>query len=173
MPKRPVNFIPGLILVLLGIWFLARNLDVRVPGLDQLWPIFPLLFGLSFIVQFFANGRHEEGLLFAGTAATLVGAFFFAITLGPLTWTNDYWPVFPLIGGVAFLAQWLARPSQRGLLVPAMMGILVGVVGLAVTLNLIGPDAAKLVGNLWPVLLILAGLAMLGRYFFPGSVKKE
>ena len=124
MPHRRSTILPGLLLILLGAWLLARNLNLAVPGLDQLWPGFLVLFGLGFLGQYFASGRRDEGLVFMGVAGTLLGAFFLTITLGRLRWSDlgTYWPVVVLIGGAAFLGQWLAKPADRGLLVPAVMG---------------------------------------------------
>lgn len=172
MPKQRSAIIPGLLLVLIGGWLLAQNLGVALPGLQDLWPAIILLFGLSMLAQFFAGGRKDEGLVFVGMASTLLGAFFMSITLGPLTWGDlgDYWPVFPLIGGIAFLAQWLVRPSERGLLIPAGMGLIVGTVALLFTVGNLDPGLAGQIARLWPVLLILAGLGMLVSFMRrPGS----
>lgn len=168
MSNRRGAIIPGLLLILLGAYLLAQNLNVPLPGLDRLWPVFPLVFGLAFITQFFVGGRTDDGLIFVGVAGALVGAFFFLFTLGRLEWGDmgRYWPVFVVIGGVAFLAQWLVRPAQRGLLVPAFLALVVGLVALVLNLRLVNPALAAQLSKLWPALLILGGLAVLGQYFF-------
>ena len=168
MSNRRGAIIPGLLLMLLGAYLLAQNLNVPLPGLDRLWPAFPLIFGLAFILQFFLGGRTDDGLIFVGVAGTLVGAFFFLFTLGRLEWSQmgTYWPVFVVGGGVAFLAQWLVRPAQRGLLVPAFLALVVGLVALVLNLRLVNRELAEQISKLWPVLLILGGLAVLGQYFF-------
>jgi hypothetical protein len=170
MNYRRGAIIPGLVLIALGAWFLASSLGVRLPGLGELWPVFPLGFGLVFLAQYFAGGRRDDGLIFTGVTGALTGAFFLAITLGPLGWGDlgRLWPVFPLIGGVAFLAQWLIKPSDRGLLVPAGLGLAVGLVALLFTLNLLGDTLAVQVARLWPVLLILLGLGLLVSYLMGG-----
>jgi hypothetical protein len=170
MPNRRGAIIPGVLLMLLGAYLLAQNLNVPLPGLDKLWPVFPLLFGLVFIAQFFLGGRADEGLIFVGVAGTLVGAFFFLFTLGRLEWPQmgTYWPVFVVIGGVAFLAQWLVRPAQRGLLVPAFLALIIGLAALVINLRLVNPALAEQLSKLWPALLILAGLVVLGQYLFGG-----
>lgn len=166
MPNRSGALIPGAILILLGAWLLAQNLGLRLPGIGQLWPLFPLLFGLGFLVRYFAGGRHDDGLVFSGAVAALAGAFFLAITIGPLAWSDmgRYWPVFVLIGGVAFLAQWLVKPADRGLLVPALLAIVVGLVALLFTLGNLNPALASQLIKLWPVVLIVLGLGLLASY---------
>lgn len=164
--QRRGPLIPGLLLILVGAWLLAQNLGVRLPGLDVLWPAFPLIFGLAFVAQYFFGGRRDSGLVFVGVASALLGVFFFAFTLGRLEWRSmdHWWPVFVLIGGAAFLAQWLVNPSQAGLLVPAGMALLVGLVALPLTLGLASEAVVEQAAKLWPLVLILGGLALLASY---------
>lgn len=168
MSNRRGAFLPGLSLILLGVWLLARNLDVPVPGLGELWPAFLIILGLGLLLQYFAAGRRDHGLLFMGASSALLGAFFLSITLGPLEWRDlgRYWPVFPLIGGVSFLVQWLAQPADRGLLVPALGGLAVGGLALVFTLDRVDPALARQAARLWPAGLVLLGLALLASYFF-------
>ncbi len=175
MQNRRGAFLPGLLLILLGAWLLAGTLGVRLPDLSQLWPVVPLFFGLAALVRYFAEGRRSEGLVFSGVAAALIGAFFLAITLGPLEWgdLDRYWPVFVLIGGAAFLAQWLARPGETGLLVPAGLALVVGLGALALTRGLLDPALSAQVLLFWPVVLILLGLGLIIRYALSGRARKE
>src|SRR3990172_578660 len=153
MLQRRGALTPGLLLILFGAWLLAQNLGVALPRPAKLLagpppplcprplPPLPLLFGLGLLLQFFLGGRKDEGLVFSGVAAALVGAFFFEFTLGRLRWgdMDRYWPVFVLIGGLAFLAQWLVNPAQRGLLIPAGLRPLLGPVAITFTLQLPSP----------------------------------
>lgn len=171
MSNQRSAFIPGLLIMLVGAWLLARNLGWEPPGLDVLWPAFPLIFGLAFLVQYLLGGRRDSGLVFVGVAAALVGAFFFAFTLGRLPWSqmDHYWPVFVVIGGVAFLAQWLSNPAQRGLLIPATFALLVGVGALFFTLRVASPELVQQATKLWPLVLILLGFLILLGQFFRGK----
>ena len=107
MRNRRGTLIPGLLLVALGAWLLASTLGVRLPSFETLWPVALIVFGLAFLVQFFAGGRQSEGLVFTGIATLLLGGFFLAITLGGLPWSaaGRLWPVYQLIGGAAFQTQ--------------------------------------------------------------------
>jgi len=162
--KGPI--IPALFLILLGVYFLLGELGVSIPGWDTIWPVFPLAGGLAFLGGYVFGPRRDPGMLFVGTAATLIGLWFFFITLGPLGYRDleTWWPVFVLIGGVAFLAQWAAaRFRDWGALFLALVALVVGGAGLAVTLRLLGPQTRELLPRLWPVLLILGGLMTLLR----------
>lgn len=171
MSNQRNAFVPGLLLMLFGVWLLARNLGWEPPGLDVLWPAFPLIFGVAFLFQYLLGGRKDSGLVFVGVAATLVGAFFFAFTLGRLSWSqmDHYWPVFVLIGGLAFFAQWLTNPGQRGLLIPATFALVVGLVALFFTLRFASPELVRQASKLWPLVLILLGFLILLGQFFQGK----
>jgi len=167
MSNRRPAIIPALFLILLGAWLLAQNLGVPLPGWDSAWPGLLVFFGLAFLLQFFLGDRRDSGLIFVGVAATLVGAFFFAFTLGYYHWTDmsRYWPVFVLIGSAAFFGQWLAQPRDRGLLVPAFLALVVGGVALPITLQAVNPALAELIIRFWPVVLVLLGLGLLVSVF--------
>jgi hypothetical protein len=169
--KRPSDrgghIIGGLTVLGLGVWFLLNNLGFDLPRLGSLWPIFPTLGGLWFISSFLRGQEKDAGVLIPGVGGLFVGLFFFAITLGPLEWSElrDLWPVFPLIGGIAFTATWLgSRPRDNGLLIPAAGGLGVGVVFLLLNLGAVSRD---LVRQSWPVALILVGLWILLRAISP------
>jgi len=174
MRTRTGAIIPGLLLIALGAWLLAGSLGVRLPSVATLWPVLLIVFGLAFIAQYLAGGRRSEGLVFTGVSAALLGVFFLAITLGQLPWADAgrLWPVYVLIGGLAFLAQWLARPAERGLLVPAVLALAVGGATLALALGLVRADVADQIIRLWPLVLIVLGLGLLGSYVLSGRRKE-
>ena len=174
MRNRRGAVIPGLLLIAAGAWLLAVMLGARLPSLVTLWPALLIAFGLTFLLQFFATGRRSEGLVLTGVAGTLLGVFFLAFTLGPLRWAElgRWWPVFVVIAGLAFLAQWLARPAERGLLVTALMALAVGLTALALTLGLVRAEVTQPVARWWPLALILLGLALMGNYVLSGRRKE-
>lgn len=146
--------------VWLGLTFIGLGVMLLLAqwlGWDRLWPLFPLLGGLSFLVAYVLGGFRDPGLIFVGTAAALVGFFFLGFTSGYWEWgeMERLWPVFPLIGGVAFCALFVAeRARDLGALTVGAVALLVGIVGLGVTFGMLGRDVVKL----WPLLLILIGL---------------
>jgi len=167
MRRRRV--ILALVFVLLGVYLLLDQLGIGIPGWDVIWPVFPLAGGLAFLGGYLFGRQRDPGLVFVGTAAALVGVLFFFVTLGPLEYRDlgTWWPVFVLIGGVAFLAQWAAaRFRDWGALFLALVALVVGGAGLIVTLQLLGPQTALLLPRLWPAALILLGLMVLLRAMF-------
>ena len=143
-----------------------QELNVGIPGWGAIWPVFPFAGGLVLLGSYVFGGRRDPDRVFVGTAAALVGLAFFFVTLGPLDYQDlgDWWAVFVLIGGVAFLARWAAaRFRDWGSLFLALVAAVIGLAGLAVKLRWLGPRTAELLPNLWPALLVLAGLALLLR----------
>jgi hypothetical protein len=146
----------GLGLIGLGIAFIVA----QVVGWENFWPVFPLVGGLVFFGGYIGSGFKDAGLVFVGTAAVLIGLFFFGFTFGPWEWEemSRLWPGFPLIGGVAFIALFLAeRARDVGALGVGLAAIIVGVVGLGYTHDYVSDDIVKL----WPLLIVFVGLLIL------------
>ena len=167
------SILGGTILMALGAWFLANNIGYRLPGWGTIWPIFPTIGGLAFIASFVRGREKDAGVLIPGVAGFLSGLFFFFFTAGPLRWSDmsAWWPIFPIIGGLAFLATWAGtRPWDHSLLVPVVLGIMVGLGGMLVT---VAGLRLHLLWKVWPVGLILLGLWMLIMGFGPGRRRRE
>jgi hypothetical protein len=161
------------ILILLGLWFLMGNLGIPLPGMDAMWPIFPMGAGLLFLGGYLLD-RRDPGLIFVGIAATLIGAFFFLFTLRvPLPvggmqkgvrWDDmgKLWPAFVIIGGLAFIGLFLAQPHHEWPVFSlGAVAILVGLVAFLFTLGWLAGDLGQMLAKLWPLLLIIVGLAAL------------
>jgi hypothetical protein len=143
----------GLALIGLGIAFLLAQWI----GWDHIWPVFPLLGGLAFWGGYVASGFRESGFVFVGTAAILVGLFFFGFSLGHWEWAQmaDLWPAFLIIGGIAFITLFAAeRARDLGTLGVGCAAIIAGLAALGVTLGFLGAG----IWRLWPLLLIFLGL---------------
>jgi len=103
--------------------------------------------------------------VFWGTAAILAGGFltiqYNGLWLAELEGWNDLWPIVPLIIGVSLLVQWVFALRNWGALVFGVAIGAVGAVGLAYTSRTISAFQAIQIANLWPALLIVAGLGLL------------
>jgi hypothetical protein len=164
--RRKGSLVLAGFLILLGVYLILNELGASVPGLDVIWPVFPLAGGLALLIGHILGWRRDPGRVFLGTAATLTGAAFFFVTLGPLKYTDlgAWWPIFILIGGVAFLAQWAAaRFHDWSALFLGMVALVIGSAGLIAALELLGPETSHTLPKLWPILLVIVGLMMLLR----------
>lgn len=149
----------GLSLLWAGIWFGLRQLGLPLPGVDRLWPVFPILGGLLFYLGFLVS-RRDYGVVMPGTLFLFSGVFFLPFSLGVLDWTEmeRLWPVFPLILGSGFVALFVASLGRHpGLLVPAGLFLTTGIVALSLTMT----PLATLVGTVgWPVAFLSGGAAL-------------
>lgn len=159
---------PGLSGLGLGLFFFAITLGpVRWKDLDIWWPFFPTLFGFVFVAMYVLGRDRDPGMLIPGIGSLLTGIFFLLMTLGPLQ-LNDLgrmWPIFPLIGGLAFLATWLADRDAGGLLFFGLAGIVTGTGALLVTYDLV---RARVLIDAWPLVLIAVGALFVGQALLRG-----
>lgn len=149
----------GFALLWAGIWFALRSAGLPLPGIDQMWPMFPIFGGLLFYLGFLVGPR-AYGVVMPGTLFFLTGLFFLPFSFGLLDWTQmeELWPVFPMILGLAFVALFLASLGRYpGLLIPAGLFVSAGVVGLSLTVTPLG----SLVGVVgWPVAFLAGGATL-------------
>lgn len=166
--RQPGVAVSGLSLLLVGGWLLAIEFGTPLKGFSEMWPVILVLFGFSMLIQYATEGRKQSGLVFVGTIALLTGIFlsFFTLHVGQLSWPDmvNYWPVFPLTIGVAFMVLYLTSGMrQQALLIPAFSVGGLGIFALPFTLGVIRGTVFSQVVQLWPLLLLLIGLALLVR----------
>ena len=141
--------------ILCGVVLILESYDY-LEGIWRLWPIFPLILGIGFILLFFNRGRADAALLGIGTYLVCCGAFFFFLNVTTWALLAHLWPLFIGFMGLSFLAPVIWQ-GKRGIIVPIalFMLFLSGVLLLVVTVD----------NRLWPISLILFGacLLLLGR----------
>lgn len=165
--------VTALLLIGAGVWILALNLGAHLPDIWQFWPVLLIAAGIFQAIAYAANPRAnpDGGRLWSGLMAAMAGLLFLGISLGAtltvlgvrveLSWTYFWqvWPAFPMFAGVAWLAQYAATGLRRsGLLVVGLGALVTGVVGFGAMHDLWAVSALEI---LWPVALILAGVAVL------------
>jgi len=157
------NVVGGLVLIALGVIFFAATQGAFNLSWGTIWPAFVMLGGLVVLIQAFttSNPSVRGGRVLGGTIPLLLGAFFFSITLGLLSWGDHawVWPVYPLIVGVAFFAGYLASGRELpAFLIPGTILTLIGALFLGI---LMLDESYGMIGKLWPLFLIIGGVLML------------
>ncbi len=112
----------GTIVTLVGAFFFLFTLHVTVPGFgavqwgDQgrLWPAYPLIVGVAFVVLWITNRFRDSGVLVPAVILLIVGLAGFSFTLGELPIRNviNWWPILLIALGLVVLLQSLVRPRQ-------------------------------------------------------------
>jgi len=161
--KQYRALLPGLVLIFIGVWVLAKNLDAPLPEIWTLWPIFIVIGGISSLMRYFSEGRTNNSHLFNATLSILLGAFFFMFSLGYWKWESmaQFWPLLLIIVGAAFFVQWLVEIRVTRRLIFALVIGGIGVFFLPSTMGWLAPELSAQIQRLWPVALIVAGLVVL------------
>ncbi len=164
------SLLPAIILILLGLWFLAGNFGLTLPNLEQLWPGFIMLGGAMALWSYFSGKNPDSSRIFTGLLGLGVGAFFFLFTLnlrlpvlGRVSWNdmNYLWPGFLLIGGVAWVGQFVLS-GFKGIdrLVLGLLAVVLGALGFAFTLGFLSQALGARLLQFWPLILIFLGLGL-------------
>lgn len=109
--------------IMVGVWALLLGLffflfttgTVSWSEMARLWPTFPLIVGLGFLIRFLASGGRDWGLLILGAIATLVGVVGYLFTFGlfgpafAATVLPYVVPTLLILGGIGFLLSALRR----------------------------------------------------------------
>ena len=143
------SVITGIALITIGVIFLLPNFTDL--SLRDLWPVLMLGPGILFFVSYLSD-RKSYGLLMPGTILTTYGLLFLFCTLFGWYWLEVLWPVYLIAPGVGFILMYYLGKKETGLLVPGAVLTLLGLIFLLNTAE---------VGYLWPVVIILAGVALI------------
>lgn len=113
----------GTIITLIGAFFFLFTLHIFMPGYgfiqwgDQgrLWPAYPAIVGIAFIVLWIANRFRDAGVLIPAAILLAVGLAGFSSTLGDVTPFRDivrFWPVLLIGLGLVILVRAFVRPNR-------------------------------------------------------------
>ena len=166
MVRRNTTILVALSLIALGAYLLLSEVGPGLPGWRVVWPVIPLAGGAALLAGSIFDPESDPDQVFLGAAATLTGLVFFFVTLGPLTYRDlgAWWPLFVLIAGVAFLAQWAAAGFRDwDALFLGLVALCVGGAAAAIMSEPFGSRTQPILTRLWPILLILGGLMALLR----------
>jgi len=164
MNKKAI--VPGVALILVGIWALLWTMGVEWLRMDRLWPVVLMIVGL--LSLYTAATRHEDradGVWF-GVVALLCGGLFAYITMGQGEWgdLSYLWPIFPAIAGAGWIIAWLVDIKQAAHLALGICAGGVAFFGFMFTYNVIGADQGLAILNWWPAVLILMGVGFLVQF---------
>lgn len=98
--RDPSLVFSGVSGVLLGLFFFCFTLGVfDWDEMGELWPVFPLILGCSFLGSWLAGGCREKGLIVPGVGAAAVGAVGLLFTLNQLSFDG-----LRLVGSLTIVA---------------------------------------------------------------------
>jgi hypothetical protein len=152
--------LPALLLIVAGIFALVRPDQVsgEILAVEVLG-----LIAVMLLLRFLFNSRRERGLFFLTITAVLIGGFAGMVAAGAIDITLG-WPLLVMVPGIALIFTFLfERSHERGLLLPALIFIVAGLVLLPFSLGYLDSAILDGVRFYWPVLLVVLALALLPR----------
>ncbi len=164
--RRRTSLIGGIILLLLGGWLLALQI---VPGLDALididfsWPLFVIAAGVILLI--FGLLAAEPGM---AVPACIVGGiglllYYQNATGNWASWAYA-WTLIPGFAGVGAILAGILGDNRSKSIRDGLNLIVISAVMFVIFGSFLG--GLNLLGNYWPVLLILLGLWILVQPFF-------
>lgn len=157
MNDKKHSLLPGIILILIGCWFLGDRFYPEYAQWEKLYPF--LLIGLGgFQLYEFKSAKKRQGLLW-GVFFSLAGIFFLLRNFDviPYLYFDEYWPIFLGAWGCGFIALYAIKPDDWGNLIAASVFLSLCFILLSSTAGEIIPFLDFDLERYWPVLLILIG----------------
>ncbi len=149
MPARQRSFLPGFLLIALGlVLLLPKIIAIRI---HDLWTVIILLAGLAFFLGFLTD-RSRTGYLIPAGVLTTIGALFLYCSLEGWWNMRTLWPVLIAAPGVGFLLHYLVHQRDQGALDTALI-----LLGSAVALLAFLSEG----GLVLPLLLVAMGVIFL------------
>jgi len=160
--KHKQSLLPGVILILIGLWILTHNLVNDFSTWEQIYPLLIITFSVALLIEAYWHKR--TGPLFWGVFILCIGVFHLLRTYGviPYLYFDEYWPGCLVAAGIGMLVVYLFTPRDLGQLILSVIFIMIGLALFARTAFGIIEDV-HLLNWLWPVALITAGAGLIYR----------
>ncbi len=154
MTKRKNSIVPGIILILIGVYLLAQRLDWPLPDFFEIYPFIFLLLAAASATRLQGWGQREG--VFGTVFFAALGVFFILRNYDFIPYIYHPWPVWLLAAGLGCLSVFIVAPSQWGMLIPASAFLLFGGAFLLREFDIIYN-----VDRYWPIILIAIGVGVL------------
>lgn len=117
---------------------------------------------LMLLSRWLASGRWARGTFFGGVLFLLTGGVLvYLLQPGSLGFTQG-WPLLLAALGLTFiLSAFLAYPTDRRLIFPGLVFLIIGIIALVLTLGVLDTTLVSTITNLWPVGVALIALLWL------------
>lgn len=166
---RRTNIAFGVILLLLGVWFLVVQM---VPGLASIldpslsWPF--IIVGIGIVFLLFGIFARVPGLAIPACIIAGIGGILYwqNLTNNWETWAY-MWTLFPGFAGVGTILMGLLGQDTRRSISGGAWLIVISIILFLVFGALLG--GLNILGPYWPVVLIALGVVLLFRAFIPNS----
>jgi hypothetical protein len=161
--NRKSNLVGGLLLVLLGLWFLAAQL---IPGLNFWinatisWPL--IVIGVGVLLLLLGSLLQVPGLAVPAAIVGGIGCLLYWQNASGNWESWAYaWTLIPGFVGIGIILSGLLGSSPRQSYSAGVNLIIISLVGFVIFASFLG--GWNILGPYWPVLIILLGVWILVR----------
>ncbi len=147
----------GYIFLVLGIIFFLENLNVFLLN----WSLYIILAGIALFLGFFLN-RELSVFLLPATILVIYGALFFYCQVTEWQKLETLWPALLIAPGLGFVLLYILKKDTNKYLFPGGILLLFGLLFFVRKIQYI---------KYWPVIIIIAGIVLLVRYYIQKSKK--
>lgn len=152
------SLVPGIVLILIGLFLLSDRLPIPWPSFEHGYPFFYLLLALGSAMKMRGFGE-TEGVFGAFFWLTL-GVFFILRNFDFIPYRAWPWEIVIVAIGVGYLGKFFFKPSDWGLLIPSAAFLVLGGGALLDYYGVIYFPFYDL-ERYWPILLIAIGAGIL------------
>lgn len=169
MAHKEKSFVPGLVLIAIGLILLFHQLDIFYFRWRFVYPL--ILLGLSAMFFVPMLSKKDRSAVFPATILLVLGLFFFIRNFDLFAFDyyfydfEDFWPIFLIAVGLGFVVLFFVKPADWGVLIPGTVLLFFGVVFILRSSRLF---YWRDLGDFWPVILIAIGLSIV-----IGSLRKN
>ncbi len=164
--RRRGGFVIGIILVLVGGFYLAKQF---VPGLENWyddyvdWPM--IIIGIGLLQLLIALAGQPDMAVSAAVVGGVGGILFYQNATGDWESWAYVWALIPGFTGVGTILAGLLKGRLRRELSGGLWLIFISAVMFSIAATYLG--GPEILGDWWPILLILWGVGLLVRNFIP------
>jgi hypothetical protein len=161
MTKRNPSIVPGVLLILFGLWILLRQFERLIACEEKVFPFLLIAVALFLLAE--AVRRSHSAALFWSVFFFQIGIFFLLRNYGriPYSGGEEYWPLFIFAFGLGFYFLFLFNAKSWGVLIPSGLFMYFGLAASARTFEEV-PAAVELASDhFWPFFLLATGIVLL------------
>lgn len=160
MEKKKGSLIPGILLIAAGCYFLLRRFIVSLPVWEQIYPVLILI--LTAFLLWETYRKNNPGTIFWAVFCLITGAFFLLrnYSIIPYLYVDEYWPVFLIAFGLAFIVKFIVHPEDWGALIPGTLLLFYGLKCLLSNFEEFYWQHDLYIDDLWPMIIIVIGIGM-------------
>ncbi len=167
--RRKSSLAAGLVLILIGIWFLAVRLVTPLQAwqIERFtWPLIVIMIGAAVLILGLLSGSPtvgEPAFVIAGVG----GLFYWQNTTGNWDSWRYVWALIPGFYGLGMVVDGLLGGDTRRRVLRGAKSILVSAILFLIFGSFFG--GLDILGPYWPILVIGVGVYMLVRALIPRS----